>query len=360
MQAWTHRLNDYDEERLTAVFADRQEFLLGGLAPGDTVLVKPNILQEAEPERALTTDPRFIHAFVRFLLDHSLHVIVGDIPGNHVPSYRLAADFGLEEYVGDERVTICNLDQYGFGRIHLEHPRSPRPVTLPDLLWQCKVLFNLPKAKTHSLTLVTGAVKNLFGLTPKAERTGLHMIPSGDEFARCLLDLHAALPIPERVVMDGILGMDGEGPSAGRPRHLRAVVVADDAVLADWAMCRVMGIDWKLTPLSHVVPVPDSSLVVGDLTPIQPPFRKPRSYMGGAVVAIAATFQRIAGASNRPIPMVDTSKCVKCGICAQRCPAKSIQLTPYPQFNRQTCVLCYCCHEMCPEQAIVLRHTLHR
>ena len=360
MQAWIDRLDDYNEDQLAEVFASHQEYLLGGLVPGDTVLVKPNILQEAEPERALTTDPRFVHAFVRFLLAHGLHIIVGDIPGNHVPTERLAADFGLQEYAGDERVTICHLDQYGFRHVHIEHPRSPRPITLPDLLWQCKVLFNLPKAKTHSLTLITGAVKNLFGLTPKAERTGLHMIPSGDEFARCLLDLHTALPVHERVVMDGILGMDGEGPAAGRPRHLRAIIVADDPILADWAMCRVMGIDWKFTPLSHVVPVPIGTAVAGDLTPIQPPFRKPRSYMGGAVVAIAATFQRIAGASNRPIPTVDTSKCVKCGICAQRCPAKAISLAPYPQFNRSTCVLCYCCHEMCPQQAIVLRHTFHR
>jgi uncharacterized protein (DUF362 family) len=79
MQAWIDRLDNYDEERLTEVFAARQEFLLGGLAPGDTVLVKPNILQEAEPERALTTNPHFIHAFVRFLLGHGLRVVVGDI-----------------------------------------------------------------------------------------------------------------------------------------------------------------------------------------------------------------------------------------------------------------------------------------
>lgn len=360
MQAWIDRLDDYDEERLTGVFTSRQEFLLSGLVPGNTVLVKPNILQEAEPGRALTTNPHFIHAFVQFLLGHGLHVVVGDIPGNHVPTQRLAADFGLQEYAGDDRVTICNLDQHGFRHVHLEHPRSPRPVTLPNLLWQCKILFNLPKAKTHSLTLITGAVKNLFGLTPKAERASLHMIPSGDEFARCLLDLHTALPIPERIVMDGILGMDGEGPSAGRPRHLRAVIVADNPILADWAMCHMMGIDWELTPLSHVVPVPDGTFAVGDLTSIQPSFARPRSYMGGAVMPIMATLQRVVGASNRPVPVVDTSKCVKCGICAERCPARAIRLVPYPQFNRRTCVLCYCCHEMCPQQAIVLRHTFHR
>jgi uncharacterized protein (DUF362 family)/NAD-dependent dihydropyrimidine dehydrogenase PreA subunit len=360
MQAWVERIDDYDETRLAEVFASRQSLLCAGLVPGDTVLVKPNILQEAAPERALATNPHFIHAFVQFLLAQDLRVIVGDIPGNMVPSDRLAADFGLEEYIHDDRVTICNLDQHGFRPVSLEHPRSHRPVTLPSLLWKCKAIFNLPKAKTHSLTLVTGAVKNFFGLTPKAERPGLHMIPSADEFARCLLDLHTALPVPERVVMDGILGMDGEGPSAGRPRHLRAVIIADDPVLADWAMCHLMGIDWNLTPLSRVVPLPDGHLVPGDLTPIHPAFTAPRSYLGGAVVTIAATFQRIVGASNRPIPVVQTSKCVKCGICAQRCPAKAIRLSPYPVFNRRTCVLCYCCHEMCPEQAIELRRTFHR
>jgi uncharacterized protein (DUF362 family)/NAD-dependent dihydropyrimidine dehydrogenase PreA subunit len=360
VQAWIERIDNYDEARLAQIFADRQAFLCAGLVPGDTVLVKPNLLQEAAPERALTTNPRFIHAFVQFLLAQGLRVIVGDIPGNMVLSDHLAADFGLEEYAGDNRVVVCNLDQHGFRPVSLEHPRSRRPVTLPSLLWNCKVVFNLPKAKTHSLTLVTGAVKNFFGLTPKAERPGLHMIPSADEFARCLLDLHTALPIPERIVMDGILGMDGEGPSAGRPRHLRAVVIADDAMLADWAMCRLMGIDWNRAPLSHVVPPPDEHLVTGDLTPIQPAFAEPRSYLGGAVVSIAATLQRIVGASNRPIPVVQTSKCVKCGICAERCPAKAIKLAPYPVFNRRTCVLCYCCHEMCPEQAIELRHTFHR
>ena len=95
MHAWIDRINDYDEGRLSDVFASRQEFLLAGLVPGNTVLVKPNILQEAEPGRALATNPYFIHAFVRFLLGHGLRVIVGDIPGNHVPSERLTADFGL-------------------------------------------------------------------------------------------------------------------------------------------------------------------------------------------------------------------------------------------------------------------------
>lgn len=360
MQARVERIDDYDETRLTQIFDDQRSFLCADLVPGDTVLVKPNLLQEAPPERALTTDPRFIHAFVHFLLAQGLRVVVGDIPGNVVPSEHLAADFGLEDVAGDDRVVVCNLDQHGVRPVSLEHPRSRRPVTLPSLLWNCKVIFNLPKAKTHALTLVTGAVKNFFGLTPKVERPGLHMIPSPDEFARCLLDLHSALPVPERIVMDGILGMDGEGPSAGRPRHLRAVVIADDPVLADWTMCRLMGIDWNRTPLSHVVPLPDEQYVSGDLTPIQPAFAAPRSYLGGAAVPIAATLQRIIGASNRPIPVVQTSKCVKCGVCAARCPAKAIKLDPYPVFNRRTCVLCYCCHEMCPEQAIELRHTFHR
>lgn len=360
MQARVERIDDYDETRLARIFDSHQPFLCAGLVAGDIVLVKPNLLQEAPPERALTTDPRFIHAFVRFLLAQGLRVIVGDIPGNLVPSDHLAAAFGLAEYAHDDRVVVCNLDQHGVRPVTLEHPRSRRPVTLPSLLWNCKVIFNLPKAKTHALMLVTGAVKNFFGLTPKAERPGLHMIPSGDEFARCLLDLHSALPIPERVVMDGILGMDGEGPSAGRPRHLQAIVIADDPVLADWTMCRLMGIDWSRTPLSHVVPAPDEHCVTGDLTPIQPAFTAPRSYLGGAVVSIAATLQRIVGASNRPLPVVDTSKCVKCGVCAERCPASAIKLAPYPIFNRRTCVLCYCCHEMCPEQAIELRHTFHR
>ncbi|HOV50281.1 MAG TPA: DUF362 domain-containing protein [Candidatus Cryosericum sp.] len=360
MQAWIQHIDDYDEGQLTAAFEARSDLLLAGLSVGDAVLVKPNLLQEAAPARALATDPRFVHAVVAFLLSHGLRVIVGDIPGGHVPAARLPADFGLEEYAGDERLTIGHLDRYGFRRVKLEHPLSARPVTLPAVLWQCKAVFNLPKAKTHSLTLVTGAVKNLFGLTPKAERPALHIIASGEEFARCLLDLHDALPVPERIMMDGILGMDGEGPSGGRARRLGAVILADDAVLADWAMCQVMGIRWELTPLSRVSGTPDAALVEGDRAPIRPPFLRPLTYLGGSSVPIAATFQRIVGSANRPVPVVDTGRCIKCGICADHCPAGAITLAPFPRFNRSICVLCYCCQELCPQQAIVLRRTFHR
>lgn len=362
MQAWIERIDAYDETRLEQIFCAHRAFLCAGLVPGDTVLVKPNLLQEAQPERALTTDPRFVRVFVHFLLDQGYRIIIGDIPGNHIPAERLAAALGLVDDAGDARLTICSLDQHGFTPAPLKQPLSPRPVTLPSLLWQCKAIFNLPKAKTHALTLITGAVKNLFGLTPKAERAGLHMIASADGFARCLLDLHAALPVPERIVMDGILGMEGDGPSAGHARQLNAVIISDDPVLTDRTMCRLMGVGWEKTPLSRVVPQPDETLVHGDLTPVDPPFALPRTYVSGgaAAVSITAGFQRIIGASNRPIPVVSRSRCVRCGVCAQRCPAGAIALAPWPTFDRKKCVLCYCCHEMCPRQAVTLRYRLHR
>lgn len=354
MQAWVARIDSYDEAELGRFFEAQEAFLLAGLAAGDTVLVKPNLLREAPPERALTTDPRFVHAFVRFLLDRGCRVIVGDIPGNHIPAERLAAVLGLVEERNDPRLLICNLDQYGFQPVPSAPSCAGQTLLLPSLLSQCKVLFNLPKAKTHALTLVTGAVKNLFGLTSKVQRIAWHMIPAPEEFARCLLSLHSALPVPERVVMDGILGMEGDGPSAGRARPLGMVLLSDDPVLADWAMCRCMGLVWSRVPLARVTTEPDPAVVHGDLHAVRPAFRSPHTYVGGGrtIVALSAVFQRVAGA--RPLPVVRTARCVRCGICAQRCPAGAITLAPWPVFDRQRCVLCYCCQEMCPQRAIVL------
>jgi len=105
-------------------------------------------------------------------------------------------------------------------------------------------LIDIPKVKTHSFMLFTGAVKNLFGLISGNDKTKLHLFhPVEQSFATMLLDLYSLVkPKVKLVVMDGIIGMDGHGPTAGDPKEIGYIIAGTDALATDIIMSKVLDI----------------------------------------------------------------------------------------------------------------------
>lgn len=347
------KVNEYKEELIRDVFVENKNFILDGLSHGDKVLVKPNFLSFNPPERAVTTHPIFIKTFVKFLLENKLNVIVGDIPGRAISLTKLKELSGVYELEG-ENLKIEDLGIYGFR--FAGKSVNGIEIKLPNILWDVKKVFNLPKMKTHSLTFISGATKNLFGLTPRKDRLEIHSISDPVLFSKVLIDINHFLPVSQTVLMDGILGMEGDGPSFGEPVWFNSVIISDNPIVADLIMSRVMGFDLLDIPLFKNE-IPQNYELDGNLNEFIRKSEKPKTFLVSpkGTSKIASFFYKYFGDYIQPKPYVDKNKCIKCGVCASKCAGKAITLNPYPSFDREKCVLCYCCHELCPQGAIYLK-----
>jgi NAD-dependent dihydropyrimidine dehydrogenase PreA subunit len=235
-------------------------------------------------------------------------------------------------------------------------------------LFDADLVINLPKAKTHGQMVLTAAVKNSFGAVIGMEKAQWHFRAgrSPEDFARLLVHIHA-LVAPRLSILDGVIGMEGNGPSAGDPRSLGFLLASTDAHALDAVLARM----WGLAPHQvftlavardlGVLPAFDQIDVVGvplDELVVRPPWRlaRPSPLRGfGGPAWLSSLLERLMTLR----PEIDRGACVACGECARVCAAHAIALTsdsappgPPVTIDRDQCISCFCCQEMCPEGAI--------
>jgi uncharacterized protein (DUF362 family)/Pyruvate/2-oxoacid:ferredoxin oxidoreductase delta subunit len=339
------------------------------IRPGDRILIKPNLLRPSPSEEAIVTHPDVIEATVRMLLDLRAEPIIAESPGGpHTFRMleRLYHRCGLKE-VAERTGVVLNRDT---ATVAISHP-SGRLVKHFELIRPCAEadgLINLPKAKTHSFMLLTGAVKNLFGLIPGLKKPGYHAtLRRPAPFAEMLLDLLDLIG-PRLTIMDGIVGMEGDGPSAGRPRRLGFLLMGRSALYVDHAFSRLVGVD------PREVPVLAGALERGWLRPSESiRFTGPDAWQGAGILdfQLPATLHLRVGLGALPFPdvcarllanacslrpHVPPQDCEGCGVCLQNCPVGAISMSAgHAEIDHSRCIHCYCCHELCPEKIVELK-----
>jgi len=347
--------------------------LLGGLARfvngGERVLLKPNILAGCAPDQAVTTHPAVMEATIQILREAAVQVTYGDSSGitRPLPAARDSGLAGVAERYG---VQIGDFE-HGQQVVLKRGPRNgdalrgtPR-VPLARAVVEADALFNLPKMKTHQLTRVTGAVKNLFGCVPGLGKPALHVShPDALDFSRLLVQLHLHIR-PRLHILDGILAMEGNGPRNGEPRPLNAIIMSEDPVAADAVFARLIDLDPRFVPTclaGHEAGIgtylPEEIEVVGDAPGdlLQREFKVIRTGVGeNALLKYYPTIRNLV----LPRPVIDEQRCKRCGICIQACPlpAKALSFNGNgddapPVYDYERCIRCYCCQEMCPHRAI--------
>ena len=249
-----------------------------------------------------------------------------------------------------------------------------REILLPANLSEFDLILSVPKLKTHQLTYITCAVKNLFGLMPGAAKKQAHMLaPRPDEFAALLCDLFG-LVRPQAAFVDGIVGMEGNGPNNGKLRHAGMVAASADCVALDSVCAQVMGMDPLRVPLlaqceQRKLGTADPGLitVLGDPpAAFAPPnFKKPPAYASRLLLQSIPrrTVRALLGATSTVHARIDQSTCQRCGECARNCPSGAITLnqrTKRYSVNRRKCISCYCCDEVCPFDSIRMQPTHFR
>jgi uncharacterized protein (DUF362 family) len=216
------------------------------LAPpvtGRRVLLKPNMV-EFERDTAINT-----HAIVvagaadAFLRLGAAEVVIGEGPGHRRDVEYLLGATGLIEYLRDRRLSFVDLNHDDVVWTDLRSGFTGLgQMALPAAVLRADLVVSMPKLKTHHWAVVTAGMKNLFGVVPGAvygwPKNVLHM--AGIE--NSILDIAATVQ-PQFTIVDGIVGMEGDGPIMGKPRHVGVLLMGTDVVAVDATCARVMGFD---------------------------------------------------------------------------------------------------------------------
>ena len=324
----------------------------GGLdVAGKTVLLKPNILADEDPKKAITTHPVFVEAAIRLIREMgSPRILVGDSPSSHGPDFSAQVS-------GIAQVTQKNGAEWVyFSKKEIDVPfpdgKVMKKFSLTRVLEDADIIINLPKLKTHQFMFFTGAIKNMFGLVPSSAKSPFHGRFSRRElFAAMLVDLNLAVK-PAYAFMDAITGMEGSGPFAGNPRHIGLVLASSNMLAMDIAACNIVG----YPPLD--IPVIKDALLrkhwLKNINEIEYPGLTPSDVRIGNFVKIPIPK---SSSQDNSAPQINHTRCIRCSDCLRICPAQAMSLDgkgkeSQVEIDYDLCIRCFCCHEICSAKAI--------
>lgn len=347
---------------LKAIGIDRSDIT------GRRVCVKPNLVMAKKPEFAATTHPVLLTALAKILVDWgAASVVVADSCGGPYNSASMRGVYhtcGLDVLRDIPGVTLNE----NFSFVGVTCPgRRLHGCNILSPVASCEICVDFCKLKTHGLTGLSAATKNLFGIIPGVEKFSLHAAnPRLDDFSAMLVDLNEMLYSRCRVIAlcDGIVGMEGDGPTHGTPVAAGILLASESTYALDVAAERFIGCE---TPVLYLDEAASRGLVEReydrlDIRYVTKPAEKVR------FVSPAASSNRflkglsgIAGGRFAEFfaakPRIDRKKCVGCGVCARSCPAHTIEMREkngrkMAHIQKKACIRCYCCQELCPIGAV--------
>jgi uncharacterized protein (DUF362 family)/ferredoxin len=354
----------YEEAAVTRALEAALE-LLGGWEPlfpaEGPIYLKPNLAGPFPPEKGVTTHPAVVKAMARLLQQAGREVVVGDSPaGPARPGYLkfLYRRAGMEDLASELGLQLDrNLEPV---EVKIPHPRSLRVLTLNRSFADAPALLNLPKFKTHLFARLTGAVKNLYGAVSGMMKVAYHTrLKDSAAFMGLLLDLVDYLQ-PRLSVVDAVVGMEGDGPTWGRPRPVGYLLAGMNPLAVDWVMSRMMGFAPGAVPLFQVAPPPPVevrgvSLEQARITDFLLP--SPNTLEDGleGLSWLPRRLKEYLSKELLPRPAVNPTICAGCSLCEESCPQQAIVLREKKAVvDLNLCIRCWCCNEVCPEGAVEL------
>ncbi|MGI6367944.1 MAG: DUF362 domain-containing protein [Anaerolineae bacterium] len=391
------RCPDYTTETVYAAVKHSLE-LLGGIeahiAPGSRVMLKPNLVRSMPPERGATTHPAVVAAVARLVVEAGSYPIIVESPGGPYTPATLRTAYrrtGMDA-AAESSGAILNYDT-GASQVAYPEGKLLHRLDVINPLLEADAVINLPKLKTHNLTVLTMGAKNLFGVVPGSLKIGYHSkLVERDTFCDGLVDI-VQFVRPALTVMDAVVGMEGEGPTGGKPRTVGALVASANVWALDTVGASLVGVDPLLVTTTrmavqrglatgrledvNLLGEPFEALCVSDFekgidTPIDPGLvPKPLRFMvrmaqrpgaagstAGASSALRSLAQGWIWKQLVARPRA-TERCVACGFCVKHCPVQAITIiNRRATMNSSVCIRCYCCHELCPHDAVLLEKPL--
>lgn len=354
----------YNPELVYQSIAESIE-LLGGISSflkrGERVLLKPNLLSAKPVEKAVTTHPAVIEALIRLARDAGARPFIGDSPGINSAN-QVAAKAGIKDMADRYGVEILNLSDCI--QVENRNGRVFKRFDVSKAAYEADAIVNIPKLKTHTIMTMTLGVKNMFGCVPGKRKVSWHFEAGHDKaaFAKMLVELYQLLN-PRLTVLDGIIGMEGDGPGSGTPREMGIIAASSDAVALDGVISRMAGLEPDGLPTTKAaielgVGETDADKIetIGDAAEIIfENFIFPETTQPRFALRLPSFVKRHMENAFTSRPAVKHEHCKLCNICVTHCPPQIMEIADKLRINYDGCIRCYCCHELCPEGAIDIK-----
>ena len=363
-----YRQTDYNIKKLEDIIDNiLEKNQLKDKLDGKRVLLKVNLLMGKSPDEAITTNPDFVIAVARTIKKYGGQPYLADSPGGPFNKTSLKFAYSKSGYTAPAEAGEYDLN-YNSEYFNLDSPEGYRAKSFKicSFVQEADLIINLPKLKTHGLTLYTGAIKNLFGLVPGITKAEYHLkLQKINDFCHMLLDLHEAIT-PDLTIMDGILGMEGEGPSSGITRQFNAVIASRDAINMDIVVSYLLRKDkykddpWPEAISQRGIPINFDKEIIPDwvLNNFQN-VKTPKVDKASNLIdrRLPEPISKFVEKFVRPKPVI-LDNCIACGICAKNCPAKVIRIKDKAEIDLSGCIRCFCCQELCPHNAVEIKYPL--
>lgn len=366
------KCENYESERVYSAMKGLllKDGLLDFIKPDMTVGIKANLVSFLKPEAAATTHPEALYALSRLINELGAKVVIGDSPGglyNSAFVERVYAATGLKN-IECEGIAL-NRD-YSQSDAQFPEARVLKTFQYTSWLDNCDAVINFCKLKSHGMMGMSAGAKNMFGVIPGTMKPEYHFrFKNPEDFARMIIDINDYFS-PVLTVCDGVIGMEGNGPTAGIPRHIGCLLAAQNPHKLDLVCADIIGLDPKEIPTLMAAAERDyipekvgdlsiegdySGIKLDDFKNVE--VRNSLLFTGKGGV-LSTVFGGVLQNLLASRPVLKAEECVGCRECYKICPAKAITMKDNkPQINRKQCIRCFCCQEFCPKGALKVKRT---
>ena len=361
MNVYIQKFVDYDVNKLRQYFDETFKTIGLGkkLEKVKKLLIKPNLLGAYIPEKAVTVHPAVLEALLIYLKRFQLDIIVGDSPGGTVSSDEVYRKTGVKQLCDKYDVKLVNFKKNGI----IIKERESIKFYITNFFEEVDAIIDVSKYKTHSLMYYTGSVKNLYGLIPGLKKSDYHKeFQTHIEFSKVIYNLYGIVKDKILInIQDGILGMEGEGPSSGIPRNFGLIFISESSSALDYIASKMLGFNLKQLPYI------EKALEIDNIKTEDISIEKRWQNFTFDHVKIkkVSTIIKILDYTPTVIKNVVRNlfdyypdfndRCKKCFVCVKSCPVNAMKLEKgmlHPEIDREKCIKCMCCHEFCPYDAI--------
>jgi uncharacterized protein (DUF362 family)/Pyruvate/2-oxoacid:ferredoxin oxidoreductase delta subunit len=357
---------EYDLKLVKTAIKEGLE-LIGGIGAfvkkDEKVLLKVNSLMPVLPETGIITHPVVIQAVIQLVKEQTKNIFVGDSGG--FGSYAAAAQkAGTKKVCDDEGVEI--IDFKPDKKIEVKERLAYTSFVIDSRVDEMDKIINLAKLKTHQLMYMTLCVKNMYGIIPGFKKVEYHATAGRDRylFAKMLVDIFRT-KTPVLNIVDGILGLEGNGPGTdGEAVKLGMIVMGADGFAIDRVIPTLVGVDPDKVYTNAVYKedvlkgkAPEIEIKGEDPKSVYKKIKTPPDESMKPKGAFGALINIIKSHATAK-PWFVKERCTGCKICVTHCPVIALEYKGKEKgviCDYDKCIRCFCCHEMCPDKAIDIR-----